>query len=313
LNEEDFDLVYWDAIPKAIKEFPDTFRDWLSKHVTGCCGVNRFLSKWKEGVTNHCPCCKKHNEDIHHLTTCPDSGRTLVFNEMVDKLGDWLETNHTPEDLTHFICKYLKGRDRLLMTNIVPYRHKYHALAVAHDRLGWRSFLEGRISTVLVQEMHYHLASTPSLIGAADWAKGLVNHLIRITHRQWKYRNDVNNYKVEGRTPAQHQEIFAEMERLMDVDPKTLLPKYRHLYEDEDFAELGRGSTTNRLYWIAAAKTAVAASALYRASRGKRRRKTACTRDSQSSTDEPADESTEDFAPDVPSEFGLKYKKRRLK
>jgi hypothetical protein len=51
----------------------------------------------------------------------------------------------------------------------------------------------------------------------------------------------------------------------MDVDPQTLLPKYRHLYEDKDFAELGSGSTTNRLYWIAAAKTAVAASALYRA------------------------------------------------
>jgi hypothetical protein len=34
------------------------------------------------------------------------------------------------------------------------------------------------------------------------------------------------------------------------------------LYEDEDFAELGWDSTTNRLYWIAAAKSAVAALAL---------------------------------------------------
>jgi hypothetical protein len=88
------------------------------------------------------------------------------------------------------------------MTNIIPQNHTYHALAIAHDRLGWRSFLEGRILTIMVQEMHYHLAATPSLIGAADWAKGLVNHLIRITHRQWKYRNDVNNYTIEGRTPA---------------------------------------------------------------------------------------------------------------
>lgn len=44
------------------------------------------------------------------------------------------------------------------MTNIIPHNHKYHALAVVHDhdRLGWQSFLEGRISTIMVQEMHYH-------------------------------------------------------------------------------------------------------------------------------------------------------------
>jgi hypothetical protein len=48
LNEEDFDLVNWDVIPCALKEFPDTFRDWLSKHVTGCCGVNRFCQNGRK-------------------------------------------------------------------------------------------------------------------------------------------------------------------------------------------------------------------------------------------------------------------------
>jgi hypothetical protein len=109
LNEEDFDLVYWEVIPCALKDFPDTFRDWLSKHVTGCCGVNRFLSKWKEGVTNHCPCCERHNEDIHQLTTCQDICRTTIFNEMVDNLGDWLDDNHTPEDLTFLSASNSKG------------------------------------------------------------------------------------------------------------------------------------------------------------------------------------------------------------
>jgi hypothetical protein len=51
VNEDDFDLIFWDVIPLALKEFPSTFKDWLSKHVTGCCGVNRFLSKWEPGTT----------------------------------------------------------------------------------------------------------------------------------------------------------------------------------------------------------------------------------------------------------------------
>jgi hypothetical protein len=55
--------------------------------------------------------------------------------------------------------------------------------------------------------------------GAADWAKGLVNHLICITHCQWKYRNDVNNYKVEGQTPAQHKEICETIDGCRPTDP----------------------------------------------------------------------------------------------
>jgi hypothetical protein len=47
VSEECFDLIFWEIIPKALKEFPSSFKDWLSKHVTGCCGVNRFLSKWE--------------------------------------------------------------------------------------------------------------------------------------------------------------------------------------------------------------------------------------------------------------------------
>lgn len=35
LDEEDFDLVYCDIIPRALKEFPSSFKDWLSKHVQG--------------------------------------------------------------------------------------------------------------------------------------------------------------------------------------------------------------------------------------------------------------------------------------
>jgi hypothetical protein len=103
------------------------------------------------------------------------------------------------------------------------------------------------------------------------------------------------------------------MERLMEVDPHTLLPKYRHLYEDEDFAELGRGSATNRIYWIASAKTAIAASALHCASRGKRQRETSHTQDQQTSSDSPTDTPPADNPPCLPREHGLKYKKRRLK
>jgi hypothetical protein len=308
VSEECFDLIFWEIIPKALKEFPSSFKDWLSKHVTGCCGVNRFLSKWEPGVTNHCPCCHRFNEDIYHITTCTDAGRTTIFNQMVDELGSWLEDNHTPPDLTEMIVLYLRGRNTVKMQDLIHYTSRYHPVAVLHDQLGWRSFLEGRISTLLVQEMHNHLAGTSSLISAVDWAKGLVNHLIRITHRQWKYRNSVTHFTIEGRTPAQHHQIIADLEGLMTVDPSTLLPKYRHLYEDEDFEALGRGSSTNKLYWIAAARSAIAASAIERQRRRRRRHETAQQRTENEATDSPPIHPSPQTAPVIPCEPGIRYK-----
>ena len=103
------------------------------------------------------------------------------------------------------------------------------------------------------------------------------------------------------------------MSRLMTVDPQTLLPKYRHLFEDEDFEELGSGSTTNRIYWVAAARAAVAASALDRQWRRRRRRQLYEQRTKQAATDMAIAEPQSYTSPDVPSEHGLKWKKRRLK
>lgn len=103
--------------------------------------------------------------------------------------------------------------------------------------------MEGRISTILVHEMHSHLSSTPSRLRAVDWARGLVNHLFLLMHRQWFYRNQVVHHTVKGRTVEEHQEIIREIEVLLSVDPKTLMPKYRSLFKDQDFEKLGRGST----------------------------------------------------------------------
>jgi hypothetical protein len=313
VSEEDFDLVFWEIIPRALKEFPSSFKDWLSKHVTGCCGVNRFLSKWDPKVQNICPCCGRFNEDIMHITTCRNEGRTVIFNDMVTDMEYWMEDNYTPPALVYYIGQYLRARSTKLMSQIVSPRSRWFPFAQIHDRLGWRCFVEGRISTILVHEMHAHLSSTPSRIGAADWAKGLVNHLFRLTHRQWSYRNQVVHHTVEGRTVEEHQEVIREIEELLSVDPKTLMPKYRSLFEDQDFEELGRGSTANRLYWLYSARAAVAASAIERRRKRKRRNRLLQQRAQQQSTDAPSAPQAAAPAPEMPCELGFRYKKRRLK
>ena len=111
----------------------------------------------------------------------------------------------------------------------------------------------------------------------------------------------------------EHQEIIREIEELLSVDPKTLMPKYRSLFEDQDFEELGRGSTANRLYWLYSARAAVAASAIERRRKRKRRNRLLQQRAQQQSTDAPSAPQAAAPAPEMPCELGFRYKKRRLK
>ena len=97
------------------------------------------------------------------------------------------------------------------------------------------------------------------------------------------------------------------------MDPSTLLPKFRHLYEDEDFEDLGRGSANNRILWIAAAKSAIAASAIHRRRKRRRRQALLQQREEEEATDE-EDRPTQPYSPpQIPREPGFRYKKRRLK
>lgn len=68
------------------QKFPLKFRRWVAKHVSGCCGVNGYLSHWDKSVKNVCPTCGVDNEDTQHVTLCNDPHRVKVFRRSVRKL-----------------------------------------------------------------------------------------------------------------------------------------------------------------------------------------------------------------------------------
>jgi hypothetical protein len=313
INEEQFELIYWDIFPRVLKKFPSSFRDWLSKTVTGCCGINHFLSYWKPGVRDVCPSCKYPGETIMHITRCPEVGRTTIFYEMVTDLEQWMADNYTPSTITEMVSTYLRNRGTESMSSrLTPHSH-FFALASAFDFLGWRCLLEGRIPTLLVQEMHNHLANTPSRIGALDWAAGFVERLLRITHRQWQYRNSVVHYKVDGLTQDEHEAVISRFEELLQIDPSQLLSKHRHLFESQNFEDLGTASAVTKQYWIYSVESALAAAAHHRHSRRRRHDALSDTCEVQSLRDSPAPILHSAPAPHLPCELGIRYKKRRMK
>ena len=146
-------------------------------------------------------------------------------------------------------------------------------MAHAHDRLGWRSFLEGRISKVLVQEMHNHLQNSTTRYTATYWACEFSSRLILITHHQWGYHNSHLHYRVkENKTSQGHIKVMHRTRELMRLDSSTLLTQFRDLLDAEDYDTLFEGSITNRQYWIYEVEAALAAMAISQATRKQKRR-----------------------------------------
>ena len=85
---------------------------------------------------------------------------------------------------------------------------------------------------------------SPYQVQVQAWGtRGLMEKLIQITHSQWIFRNShVHFKKLEGMTKEQHLETFCRVEELMWEDPMSLLPRRRHLLE-ENLGELGECST----------------------------------------------------------------------
>ena len=118
--------------------------------------------------------------------------------------------------------------------------------------------MDGRILTVLVDFQFSFNQGIATQWTSERWAKGLIQRLLGITHRQWLYRNAVVHFKgPDGYTHAEHEQILTKMKDFLWVDPQDLLPRDRGLLE-EYFNSIGSSPAACEL-WIAVMEVAVSA------------------------------------------------------
>eukprot|EP00956_Cyclotella_meneghiniana_P036730 scaffold129731_cov22-Cyclotella_meneghiniana.AAC.1 len=203
-----FDLVYWDCMGKVMCDFPKTFQDWVTRHISDFNGCNRYLSRFTP-TENVCPSCGRDNEDTAHVTRCPDPTRTTLYNDDVSHLKSWLISNHTPQELADLISNYLLHRGSRLMSSLTHSTSPFYELASTQDQLGFDNLIVGRLPRPLIQVMTPILAKLNRRGQSPDlWARKLSLELLLFTHKQWTYRNTVKHYTPsEGKTVAEHNHI----------------------------------------------------------------------------------------------------------
>jgi hypothetical protein len=254
-----FRHIYWGGLEKAMLSYPQMFRTWVTKQVSGFCGTNRHLAKIDTLVENVCPCCGNDDESTAHITRCPDPGRQKTFKQSVDKLLRWMKETHVDGNVITCLETYLSSRGEGSMVDIAQPYDYLTEWALEHDTLGWDNLMEGRIGQQLIHIQHAALIAKGSKLQIRTWASKFMALLLSITHTQWIYRNTKIHLRVvEGKTVAEHDEISCEVLRLLATDPEDVLPGHRALL-DSDMEALGRGSTADRQYWIANMTSAVLA------------------------------------------------------
>ncbi|EJK63510.1 hypothetical protein THAOC_15825 [Thalassiosira oceanica] len=131
-------------------------------------------------------------------------------------------------------------------------------LAVAHDLLGWKNFVDGCQEEFIVSRPSNQQRSRKS---SAKWASGFVDMIIQITHRQWLNRNEKLHYTQHFgvESPREDQRIMARIKHLhYHTDPDDLLPADQYLLA-ENLDTVASWTVTRRQIWTAEFEASLAA------------------------------------------------------
>ncbi len=188
---EQFNEVDWDWLDASLESKPDMYKLWLSKQHTGFCGTRTQVAYYnneykKDKATKattftgdiSCPNCGEA-ETAAHLCVCPCEDRTRLLVEMTDDLEAWMaKGGKTNPEIVYWVPKYILFRGTKRFEDMGHMSPMMRELARSQDKIGWRNFMEGRISTHFYSIQNYHLAFGDSQWGGLDKAL----HLQDFTH-----------------------------------------------------------------------------------------------------------------------------------
>ena len=153
IAEEDFDLVNWDALERAMKYWAVLYRVFYTKHMTGCCGVKHFENIITRGATSAaCPCCPDPDETTLHVLLCENETRRKLYFESIVKFEAWLKKKKTDPEIISLLVRYLEGYREITMVSCLSHRASQNSMfrqcASEQDRLGFQNLSEGRVTTL---------------------------------------------------------------------------------------------------------------------------------------------------------------------
>ena len=254
-SKEAFFAVDWRALDATLDSKPQMYKQWLAKQASGFCGTQTMVAHWDKTRDGKCPCCQRV-ETAHHLNLCGDPDRTRLFNEMADKLGEWLNDNYAHPELAYWIPRYIKLRGTHRLGTFHQLSPEMSRVAASQDLIPWKDFMEGKLSKEIFSLQRLSLACSPSRLSIVDWAKRLISQVLQISHAQWIFRNvSLHDNKTGYLRNEQRREVLAEVDRLSQLDPSQIPESSKYLLEI-DFSSFKNENLVDQSYWLFAMRAA---------------------------------------------------------
>jgi len=217
---------------------------------------------------NKCPTCG-FVERAAHLNVCPSVTQTRLLTEGTELLENWLYPDgRTNRELGYWVIKYILFRGNQPMASLGPMSNTMHRAAISQDAIGWREFMEGKVSKEIAAIQEAQCAISPCRMNGTDWMKHFISHLLHLSQSQRICRDITLHDKLRGNLFLRKREdVLKESDSLIETDPEEI-PADRRFLLEFDFDSHYRSSFETQTYWVRAIKAARRAGQLAAARRG---------------------------------------------
>jgi hypothetical protein len=250
-------FIDWEASKKSRLGIDRSRQKWLSKWMTGFCGVGIMLQRYKHQRHSKCPRCLSDNETVHHVLQCPNLEATQLWSTSLEKLEQWMTTNHGHPELVELI---IMGMSKWHSQEFIPLEFNIlePTLQRAYSqqrRLGWASFIEGYWSKEWRKCQSEYLQRLKSQKSSLLWISRVQRKIWMIAWEMWEHRNtklhnDGTTIHIYE-TDALNHEINQEWTTGIDQLP----PKYAHLFTGTKEDRLNE-NIHQKLMWLTSIWTA---------------------------------------------------------
>lgn len=259
-THQQFDEVHWSSLDLALSGKTVGFRTWLAKQHSNFCATRVQMYRSKQADDNNCPSCLTAAEDADHLCRCPNHERTQLLRDCTAELESWMQANNnTHHELCYWIPHYILCRGQILFADMGPMSPTMMDAARSQDLIGWRNFMEGRVSSKIYAMQRYHLVTTNSRLSPKRWMSTFITKVLHTTHSQWIFRNFMLHDRAAGYLRLKEcTEATIQIDALLQTHPSSLPTDSQFLLEF-DTDKLLSADTDTQQYWLSAMHAALAA------------------------------------------------------
>jgi hypothetical protein len=202
-------LVDWEAVRMAINGSKLSRRHWVSKQVSGFCGVGKMMQLWKKQQHAHCPRCNHPIEDAAHVLQCRSPSAITCWDRSLSQLLEWMQFHDTDPDLATAVIAHLRAWKTGVQVAWTAGSSLLVDAIAQQTSIGWQTLLEGCPSTKWQDIQARYFVTIGSKLSAKRWTIAWIKKLWDTAWDQWEDRNGA----VHRREDTVNQAFFTQQIR----------------------------------------------------------------------------------------------------